>query len=140
MQKNPDNARAKAQLRAYYTAIDPQLAARLEPQLAMITSPDYRSILADRPAQTLAKVHCPVLAIGGSKDVQVPATASLAATAAALKTAGNRDVTVKELPGLNHLFQTADTGSPAEYGTVEETFAPAALQVVGDWITQHTRK
>ena len=140
VQKNPDNARAKAQLRAYYTAIDPQLAARLEPQLAMITSPDYRSILADRPAQTLAKVRCPVLAIGGSKDVQVPATASLAATAAALKTAGNHDVTVKELPGLNHLFQTADTGSPAEYGTVEETFAPAALQVVGDWITQHTRK
>ena len=140
VQKNPDNARAKTELRAYYTAIDPQLAARLEPQLAMLTSPDYRSILADRPAQTLAKVHCPVLAIGGSKDVQVPATASLAATAAALKTAGNRDVTVKELPGLNHLFQTADTGSPAEYGTVEETFAPAALQVVGDWITQHTRK
>ena len=140
VQKNPDNARAKAQLRVYYTAIDPQLAARLEPQLAMLTSPDYRSILADRPAQTLAKVHCPVLAIGGSKDIQVPATASLAATAAALKTAGNRDVTVKELPCLNHLFQTADTGSPAEYGTVEETFAPAALQVVSDWITQHTRK
>ena len=140
VQQNPDNAQAKAQLRAYYTAIDPQLAARLEPQLALLTSPDYRSILADRPAQTLAKVRCPVLAIGGSKDVQVPATANLAGIAAGLKTAGNRDVTVKELPGLNHLFQTAGTGSTAEYGTIEETFAPAALQVIGDWMTRHTQK
>ncbi|GAA3989854.1 alpha/beta fold hydrolase [Hymenobacter antarcticus] len=140
VQKTPDNAQAKAQLMAYYTAIDPQLAALLEPQLAMLTTPDYRSILADRPAKTLAKVRCPVLAIGGSKDVQVPAPANLAGIAAGLKTAGNRDVTVKELPGLNHLFQTAGTGSPAEYGTIEETFAPAALQVVGDWIMRHTQK
>jgi len=140
VQKNPENAEAKAKLRAYYTAIDPQLAARLEPQLAMLTSPDYRSILADRPAQTLAKVRCPVLALGGSKDIQVPATANLAAMAAALIKAGTRDVTVKELPGLNHLFQTAGTGSPDEYGTIEETFAPAALQVAGTWIMQHTQR
>ena len=140
VQQNPDNGVAKAKLLAYYSAIDPQLAARLEPQLAMATSPDYRHLLADRPAKTLAKVRCPVLAIGGSKDIQVPATANLAGIAAGLKTAGNRDVTIKELPGLNHLFQTAATGSTAEYGTIEETFAPAALQVVADWITQHTRK
>ena len=140
VQKTPDNAEAKAKLRAYYTAIDPQLAARLEPQLAMLVTPDYRRILADRPAKTLARVRCPVLAIGGSKDIQVPATANLAGITAGLKTAGNRDVTVKELPGLNHLFQTAATGSTAEYGTIEETFAPAALQVVADWITQHARK
>jgi fermentation-respiration switch protein FrsA (DUF1100 family) len=116
------------------------LNAQLEPQLAAATSPDYRALLADRPAQTLAQVHCPVLAIGGSKDLQVPAIRNLAATAAALKTAANPDVTVKELPGLNHLFQTANTGGPNEYGTIEETFAPAALKVIGDWITQHTQK
>ena len=104
----------------------------------MLTSPDYRHLLADRPALTLAKVRCPVLALGGSKDVQVPTTRNLAATAAGLKAAGNRDVTVKELPGLNHLFQTAPTGAPAEYATIEETFAPAALQAIGDWITKHT--
>jgi uncharacterized protein len=38
------------------------------------------------------------------------------------------------LPGLNHLFQTAQTGSPDEYGRIEETIAPAALTRVVDWI------
>ncbi|MBH8559155.1 alpha/beta hydrolase family protein [Hymenobacter negativus] len=140
VQQNPDNAQARTRLLAYYNGINPQLAAQAEPQLAMLTSPDYRHLLADRPAQTLAKVKCPVLALGGGKDQQVPAIANLAATTAGLKTAGNRDVTTKELPGLNHLFQTAPTGNPAEYGTIEETFAPSALAVIGDWIGLHTRK
>ena len=143
VQKTADNAQARAQLVALFDpthSATPQLLAQLEPQLVAVTSADYRHLLADRPAQTLAKVRCPVLAVGGSKDVQVPVTRNLAATASALKAGGNRDVTTKELPGLNHLFQTANTGGPAEYGTIEETFAPAALQVIGDWITQHTKK
>ena len=141
IQQNPDNAQARTKLVALFNPTnDPRISAQLEPQLVGLTSPDYRGILADRPAQTLAKVHCPVLALGGSKDVQVPATRNLAATATALKAAGNRDVTVQELPGLNHLFQTAPTGGISEYGTIEETFAPAALQVIGDWMTRHTRK
>ena len=140
IQQNPDNAQARTKLLAYYNGINPQLAAQLEPQLAMLTSPDYRHLLADRPAQALAKVKCPVLALGGSNDRQVPASINLAATTAGLKAAGNRDVTVQELPGLNHLFQAASTGSPAEYGTIEETFAPGALAVIGDWIARHTKK
>jgi hypothetical protein len=42
------------------------------------------------------------------------------------------------LPGLNHLFQTAKTGSPAEYGKIEETFSPVALKTIGDWIAEQT--
>jgi len=141
IQKTPDDAQARSLLVALYNPTNnPAAATALESQLAVATSPDYRHLLADRPAQTLAKVHCPVLALGGSKDLQVPATANLAATAAALKTAGNHDVTTKELPGLNHLFQTANTGGVDEYGTIEETFAPGALAIIGDWIAQHTQK
>jgi len=140
VQQNPDNDQARTKLLAYYKGVNPQLVTQLAPQLALITSPDYRHLLADRPAQTLARVRCPVLALGGSKDVQVVATPNLAATAAALKAGGNRDITIKELPGLNHLFQTAKTGGPEEYAVLEETFAPAALQVIGDWLTQHTPK
>ena len=110
---------------------------RVDGQINALVSPAYRHLLADRPAQTLPKVHCPALALGGSKDMQVPATANLAATAAALKTGSNRNVTVGELPGLNHLFQTAATGSPGDYGTIEETFAPRALQTIGDWLVAH---
>jgi hypothetical protein len=46
---------------------------------------------------------------------------------------------VEEMPGLNHLFQTAKTGAPSEYGEIEETMAPGVLAVIGDWIVQRTR-
>jgi hypothetical protein len=45
-------------------------------------------------------------------------------------------VTTKELPGLNHLFQTCKTGAVSEYAEIEETIAPAALKVIGDWIDE----
>ena len=141
--KTPDNVLARAELLQLLNrnhSTDPAVLAQLNSQLDVLTSPTYRDLLADRPAPTLAKVRCPVLAMGGSKDVQVPAKANLAATAAGLKAAGNRDVTLKEMPGLNHLFQNASTGGVAEYATIEETFAPAALQIISDWITQHTKK
>ncbi|MBO2012011.1 alpha/beta hydrolase family protein [Hymenobacter negativus] len=141
IQKTSDDTQARTQLTALYNPTNnPTTTAALESQLAVMTSPFYRHLLADRPAQTLAKVHCPVLALGGSKDRQVPAAANLAATASVLKTGGNHDVITKELPGLNHLFQTANTGGPDEYGTIEETFSPDALTVIGDWIMQHTKK
>jgi hypothetical protein len=49
-------------------------------------------------------------------------------------------VQTRELPGLNHLFQTARTGAPSEYAQLEETFAPAAMQQVGDWIARQVGK
>jgi len=75
---------------------------------------------------------------GGEVDVQVPAKADLAAIDLALKEAGNRDYKIVLLPRLNHLFQTSATGAPSEYGNIEETIAPIALQTMGDWIVAHT--
>ena len=63
---------------------------------------------------------------------------NLQAIEKALKVGGNKDYTVKLLPSLNHLFQTCTTGAPSEYGKIEETIAPAALQAIGDWIVKHT--
>jgi hypothetical protein len=59
--------------------------------------------------------------------------------AQAAKDGGTFDYTVKALSGLNHLFQPAQTGSPLEYATIETTFSPVALKVMGDWIIAHTR-
>ena len=54
----------------------------------------------------LERVRCPVLALNGSKDLQVTPEGYLAGIEAALKKAGNARFVVRELPGLNHLFQT----------------------------------
>lgn len=116
-----------------------QLRAAAAGQAAMMTTPSFRFLLNDNPAQTLRAVKCPVLAIGGTKDMQVISKTNLASIEKALKTSGNRDVTVRELPGLNHMFQTAPTGALDEYGRIEETFSPTALRVLGDWVTAHTK-
>jgi fermentation-respiration switch protein FrsA (DUF1100 family) len=81
----------------------------------------------------------PVLAVNGEKDLQVDAGENLAAIRKALQEGGNKKVEVKALPGLNHLFQTATTGSPGEYARISETFAPTAMQVVSDWVTGLTK-
>ena len=43
-------------------------------------------------------------------------------------------MTVREFPGLNHLLQTCKSGAPGEYGKIEETFAPVALEAISEWI------
>jgi pimeloyl-ACP methyl ester carboxylesterase len=89
-------------------------------------------------ASALERVRCPTLAIIGSKDLQVSPTANLKAIAEALERGGNRRFTVKELLGLNHLFQTADSGAPSEYPKIEETISPPALDLISTWILGNT--
>ena len=75
-----------------------------------------------------------MLAVWGDLDLQVPYEQNLSAMAEAFKVGGNTKVTLVHLAGLNHLFQTAKTGTPMEYATIEETMAPAAMKAVTDWI------
>lgn len=76
------------------------------------------------------------LAIGdlAERDVQVPADANLPLIAAALGRPGGGCGEVRELPGLNHLFQTSETGLPRDYRGIAETMSPLALEAIGDWI------
>ena len=114
--------------------------ADLDAQIQALLSPWMRFFLTYDPRPTLMKVKCPVLAINGEKDLQVPPEENLRAIEEALKAGGNRDYTVKELPGLNHLFQTSQTGSPSEYAKIEETISPDALEIIGNWISEHTQE
>ena len=97
-----------------------------------------RALVNYDPRPTLAKVKCPILALNGSKDGQVPPGQNLPAIRGA--TRANRDVTIVELPNLNHLFQTARTGAVGEYADIEETVAPIALDTMSDWIRKHVTK
>jgi len=103
-----------------------------------LLSPWMRFFVTFDPRPTLEKVKCPVLALVGSKDFQVTPRENLAAIEAALAAGGNRDVTAKELPGLNHMFQTAQTGALSEYARIQETIAPTALDEISRWILART--
>ena len=100
--------------------------------LMQIGNPWFRYFLRYDPAPNLRAIKVPVLALNGSLDRQVPPKENLAAIKAALK--DNKDVTIVELPGLNHLFQTAKTGGVGEYDQIEETVAPVALNQMASWI------
>jgi hypothetical protein len=108
----------------------------LSASLGQLVSPWMRYFLAYDPRPALRRVHVPVLALDGTLDLQVPYAPNLAAIDSALAAGGNRDHETVALPRLNHLFQTATTGAPSEYATIEETFAPAALDVITEWITK----
>ncbi len=110
-----------------------------EAQIKFLISPWFRFFLTYDPRPALGKVRCPVLALNGQKDLQVPPQENLKAIVRALETGGNKRYLTQELAGLNHLFQTASTGSPAEYVTIEETMAPAVLLIISDWILNLTQ-
>jgi pimeloyl-ACP methyl ester carboxylesterase len=110
----------------------------IQAQVTSLSTPWFRYFLLHDPADDLRNLRIPVLALLGGKDLQVPPEANAAAIRAALESGGNPDPTVEVLEGLNHLFQRATTGSPAEYSQIQETFAPAALERVSDWILERT--
>ena len=110
--------------------------AQLDAQIKALTSPWFRYFLAYDPAGALKKVQCPVLALNGEKDLQVPPTLNLPVIRQALEEGGNKHFETDELPGLNHLFQTAGTGAPSEYAEIEETISPVALEKMAGWILQ----
>lgn len=76
------------------------------------------------------------MALNGEKDLQVAAKPNLETIQEQVGGNGNKQVSVKIYPQLNHLFQTAETGLVAEYGQIEETISPEVLQDITQWILQ----
>jgi len=132
VEREKDDAALEKQLREKLAGKVPE--AQLQAQIKSLTSPWFRQFLAYDPATALRKVTCPVLAINGEKDLQVPPKQNLPVIRKALADAGNKNFEVDELPGLNHLFQTAKTGAVGEYVEIEETMSPAALEKIANWI------
>ncbi len=137
VKQEKDDVAAEKRIREVCRSAGGMTDAAIALTVKQVTSPWLRFFLTLDPRPTLEKVRCPVLALNGGKDTQVTPKENAPAVEAALKAGGNRDCTVRILPGLNHLFQTCNTGMLNEYGQIEETFAPSALQVIGDWILKH---
>ncbi len=104
-----------------------------------LSSPWMLFFIRYDPAPLLNKVKVPVLALIGEKDLQVPPEINLRAIKAALEKSGNKNITVKELPKLNHLFQESETGLPSEYGKIEQTISPIVLSEITSWIKEQTK-
>jgi pimeloyl-ACP methyl ester carboxylesterase len=106
--------------------------------LAGVSSPWMKRFLVTDPRPFLRKVKVPVLALNGELDTQVIAKINLPEIRKALDEAGNTDVTILGINGVNHLFQTATTGSPGEYASISETFSPGAMAKITSWVRQRT--
>lgn len=128
-----DNAALEKRLREEFPEAK---EAELQAQLKAVMTPWFRFLLTYDPAPALRQLRCPVLAINGSKDLQVSAKQNLPAICAALSEGGNKNFQIDELDGLNHLFQTAVTGAPSEYGEIQETMSPVALETIASWIAR----
>lgn len=128
----------KEEMLAFLAKEHPEISAtQRERAVAELMNPWMLVFLRYDPTKTLQQVHCPVLAVGGGKDVQVPPEANLAQIRKALLTGGNKEATIHVFPNLNHLFQPCKTGSPLEYSLIETTFDPNALDYVTQWILEH---
>lgn len=108
-------------------------------QVAQLMDPWMLYLLRYDPAATLEKVKCPVLAINGEKDLQVPSKINLTTIQQALQKGGNKNVTIKEFAGMNHLFQDTKTGAPSEYIQNEQTISQSVLDMMLEWILKQTK-
>ena len=137
-EKDRDALEAKVDELVKSTGMNDSMApAALQAQIRLVTSPWFRFFLDYDPVPALQQTKCPVLALNGEKDLQVPAKDNLPLIKKALTDGGNTDFETAELPGLNHLFQHCVSGSPTEYGAIEETISPAVLERVTQWMQKH---
>ncbi len=118
----------------FLTKTFPNLNPQEKTAYSQLTQPWMAYFLQYKPVENWSKIKIPVLALNGSLDLQVSAKPNLEAIKMALTKAGNKNFKTEEITGLNHLFQTAKTGSVVEYGEITETISPKILDIVSSWI------
>ncbi|MBS1730691.1 MAG: prolyl oligopeptidase family serine peptidase [Bacteroidetes bacterium] len=105
-------------------------------QVSQELSPWYKFFISTDPTQYWDQVKCPVLALNGEKDIQVYLDQNIPAIQHALQKAGNKNVTIKIFPDLNHLFQHCNQCTVEEYDVLTETFSVEVLETISNWLHQ----
>ena len=139
IRQTTDNAQAQAivanMLRQNNAAID---NANAQSNAAEMTSVHYRYFLAFNPIEKLGAVSCPVLLLNGTADLTINADANLNALKGGLNK--NKELTIKKLVGVNHLFQPDPTKWPVVNGQPQPNFSPEAQEMIREWILTQTKK
>lgn len=138
LQSKGDTTELKKELEDYFAKTFGSMLSekQLKGLSRQLSTPWLADFIRYDPAIALSQTSCPVLAMIGSNDLQVPPKENLHAIDSILKANGNTKVTVVELAGLNHLFQKSETGLPQEYAKIEQTFSPKALKQMSKWIEE----
>ncbi len=133
---NTNDAALKAEINNYFAEKFSVSAANAQINAItnQITAVWMFNFLRMNPVDFLKNVNCPVLALNGERDLQVPSKENLQAIKLILEKSGNKKVTVKEFPRLNHLFQESETGAVSEYGKIEQTISSAVLEELLSWL------
>ncbi len=111
-----------------------QFIKSIDSQVIKLTSRWFKTFISLNPATFLQKVTCPVYALNGENDLQVPCDKNQAGIREALQKNHNNAVKIERFSGLNHLFQHSASGLPSEYGEIEQTIAPEVLTKITEWI------
>lgn len=140
LKSNESEIELQAELKSHFTKVFGSMLpeSQIQSISEQMSIPWLTDFIKFDPQTVLSKTKCPVLALNGSNDLQVPPKENLETIEKILKESGNEDVIIKELENLNHLFQESETGLPNEYATIEQTFSPKALEIIAEWIKQQT--
>lgn len=114
-----------------YSEVPDMMKPNMDKLIKELSTPYFKDFLSTDVSKNLSKVKCPVLALGGKKDIQVDCQSNLDAIDKGLNHSQHK---VVAFDGLNHLFQHCQTGMPNEYGEIEETISPEVLTTIIDWI------
>ena len=129
-----DVAAMSPEMRRALTDIPRHADVLFRQQMKMMDTRWFRSLIAYNPSNVVPSLACPVLALYGERDLQAPALINAEGMRTALEQAGHEASSVHIVPGVNHLFQIARIGSPAEYPSLAKEFAPGVISEIAEWI------
>jgi uncharacterized protein len=102
LRNETDETRLRQKLEAIFSQVDER---QRRATVSVLTAAWHRYAVGLTPADYLSRARCPVLALNGEHDMLVEPKSKLEAIRQSLRSAGNTDFEVSELPSLNHLFQ-----------------------------------